>query len=302
MYMLLWHWLRRITPLGDMAGEFAPPPDKGRIHHDFMRLEDGRTLYLSEYDYVSGDSAEMTARVDATSLRDPETGEVERVWDPTDFWDMRDPAQWGTTNPNRSAWLHMNSLSESPGGGYIVSLRNIDQVISLSSDFQTVRWRLGGPDSDFDFPDPADRFTQQHAASELPNGNVLLFDNQARLPEEEGGGYYSRALELRLDFESGTAVKAWEFSPEPPFYSAVVGSAYRLGNGNTLVNFGSSEDYAAIPIAIIEADAQGREVFRLESIDPPTAELSDRSPRRYRAYPGPESIMGETMLRAPKRR
>ena len=292
-----------ITPLGEIAGEFAA----AGTHHGFLLLEDGRILDIDRRRFAFDDSGnggdpERAVWVDAVRALGPADGESERVWDPMDFWDIRDPAQWGARNPDRDDWLHMNSLSESPGGGYIVSLRDIDQVVSISPDFQTVRWRLGGPDSDFAFPDPADRFTAQHTASELPNGNVLVFDNRAKPPEEEGEGRYSRALELRLDFESKTAVKAWEFSPEPRMYSRLVSSAYRLPNGNTLVNFGMSPDRAAIPIAIIEADASGREIFRLETIDPPLAESSLVGPRRPRAYPGPKSIMGETTLRAPKRR
>ena len=291
------------TPLGEVVNNLAAD----RTHHDFLPLEDGRILYINSYDFTFDDSAnggdvERNVLLDAIIALDPAAGESESVWDPPDFWDMRDIDQWGATSPNREDWLHMNSLEKSADGGYIVSLRNINQVISLSSDFKTVRWRLGGPDSDFDFPDPTDRFTMQHTATELPNGNILVFDNQAKLSEEEGGGNYSRALELRLDFESMTAVKAWEFSPEPRMYAPVRSSAYRLDNGNTLINFGRSEDPAAIPIAIIEADAQGREVFRLETIDPPLAESALVTPRRYRAYPGPKSIMGETMLRPPKRR
>ena len=305
MYMVRGTCVCRITPLGDTVSEFVVPFENDKPHHDFLPLEDGRLLYPSVYSFAfdnsaDGGDAETRVGVDTINLHDPATGGIERVWDPMDFWDMRDPGQgrpW-----MRADWLHINSLSESADGGYILSLRNLDQIVSLSPDFKTVKWRLGGADSDFDFPDPADRFTKQHAASQLPNGNILVFDNQARLPEEEGGGYYSRALELSLDFESETAVKAWEFSPEPRIYSAAISSAYRLDNGNTLVNFGHSEDFASIPIAIVEADAQGREVFRLESIDPPAAEISRKSPRRYRAYAGPKSIMGETMLRPPKRR
>ena len=292
-----------ITPLGEIVNEIAAD----RPHHDVALTRDGRTLYITARDVPFDDSAnggdsERMVRVDAVRELDPDGGETGRGWDPLDFWDMRDRAQWGVRNPNRGDWLHANSVEESPGGGYIVSLRNIYQAVSISPDFQTVRWRLGGPDSDFDFPNPADRFTMQHTASELPNGNILVFDNRAALPPEEGEGNYSRALELRLDFESMTAVKAWEFSPEPRMHSRINGSAYRLDNGNTLINFGVSDDPATIPIAIMGADAEGREVFRLETIDPPAAASATKAPYRYRAYPGPKSIMGETMLRAPKRR
>ena len=311
MYQLKDCCIIEITPLGERVNQIVIPadhnrPSHNRTHHDFLPPENGRIIYLGAYKFAFDDSAnggyaETTAIVDTVNALDPATGEMLLLWDPMDFWDMRDPDQrrdWRLNNPD---WLHVNSLSKTSDGGYLVSLRNINQVISLSADFNTVRWRLGGPGSDFDFPDPADRFTMQHTASELPNGNILVFDNRAKLPEEEGGDLYSRALELRLDFDAKTAVKAWEFSPEPRMYSIVASSAYRLDNGNTLVNFGFSEDFASVPIAIAEADAQGREVFRLESIDPPLAEVSSKGPSRYRAYPGPKSIMSETMLRAPRR-
>ena len=309
MYQLRDCCVIETTPLGERVNEIIVPNDSERpshlrIHHEFLPPENGRIIYLGGYkltfdDSANGGDAETTALVDTVNALDPATGEMEILWDPMDFWDIRDPDQrrrWDLRD-----WLHMNSLSKTADGGYIASLRNINQVISLSPDFKTVRWRLGGPDSDFDFPDPTDRFTMQHTASELPNGNILLFDNRAKLPEEEGGEMYSRALELRLDFNAKTAVKAWEFSPEPRIYARFMSSAYRLDNGNTLVNFGFSEDFASVPIAIAEADAEGREVFRLESIDPPLAEVSRAGPNRYRVYPGPKSIMGETMLRAPKR-
>ena len=309
MYQITDCCIIAITPLGERVNEIIVPNDSDRpsnlrIHHDFLPPENGRIIYIGGYkltfdDSANGGDAETTAKVDTVNALDTATGEMETLWDPMDFWDILDPNQrrrWDWRD-----WLHMNSLSKTADGGYIASLRNINQVISLSPDFKTVRWRLGGPDSDFDFPDQTDRFTMQHAASELPNGNILVFDNQARLPEEEGGEMYSRALELRLDFNAKTAVKAWEFSPEPRMYSRLASSAYRLDNGNTLVNFGFSEDFATIPVAIAEVDGQGREVFRIESIDPPLAEVSRVGPGRYRAYPGPKSIMGETMLRAPRR-
>ena len=312
MYQLWDCCIIEITPLGERVNEIAIPaddesPHEYRTHHDFMPLADGRILHIGGYSFVFDDSAngglsETTAQVDAVIALDPATGETERVWDPMDFWDARDPNQRTAGGIMTLHWPHMNSLSKSPGGGYVASLRNLNQVVSLSPDFKTVRWRLGGPGGDFDFPDPTDRFTRQHTASEFPNGNILVFDNRADCPEEEDCLKYSRALELRLDFDAMTAVKAWEFNPEPRMYSRFLSSAYRLDNGNTLVNFGHSQDFANLPIAIVEVDAQGREVFRLESIDPPLAEASIRGPERYRAYPGPKSIMGETMLRAPKRR
>ena len=277
--------------------------ENDEAHHDFAALGDGRILYIGRYDFTFDDSAnggdaETTSDGDTLNIYDPATGTVERVWDALKFWDITDPAQRVEWRGGLRRLTHLNSLSRSPGGGWIASVRNRHQVISISSDFKTVHWQLGGPDSDFAFPDPSDRFVMQHTAAQLSNGNVLMFDNRADLPG--GEGLYSRALELRLDFDAMTAVKAWEFSPDPPIYARIFSSAYRLDNGNTLINFGYSEDPATVPTAVIEVDAEGREIFRLETIDPTVAREASIGPSRYRANPGPESVIGETMLRAPK--
>ena len=296
MYLISMRHIREITPLGETESEIVPGPYEDSPHHDFLPLDDGRVLYLGRYETVFDDSpnggaVETRAVVDSLNIYDPATGEAERVWDPMDFWDIADPDQRHRGfNRDVKNWIHANSLAESPEGGYAVTLRHLDQVALISPDFQTVRWRLGGIGSDFAFPDAADVFKTPHTASPLPNGNVLLFDNRARRP---GGGFYSRALELRLDFETKTAVEAWSFSPDPPIHSRIKCSAYRMDNGNTLVAFTWSDEGA--PSTVIEADAGGRETFRL------VAE-SDAFVDGYRAYPGPDSIMGETMLRAPKRR
>ena len=275
----------RATPLGDLV--YAVPFDGDRAHHDFVVLDDGSVLYAGAYrDGMDVDTINLISPLPAAAqVGEAERIAVERLWDARDF------------GMNLNERVHLNSISPALGGGWIASLRNPSQVISISEDFQTVRWRLGGADGDFGFPDPADMFSRQHTATQLPNGNILLFDNQAGLPAPDGDGYYSRALELRLDFDAMTAVKAWEYSPEPRLHSRIAGSAYRLDNGNTLVNFGHHTP-GELTTALVEADALGRELFRL---------VTDAVPRelrfnRYRALPGPESIIGETMLRAPKER
>ena len=216
-----------ITPLGDLVNRAAVGDKDDAPHHDFMALDDGRILYIGRYGFIFDDSAnggraETTATVDSLNIYDPARGTVERVWDAAKFWDAADPAQRVARSENVGVlnWTHVNSVPRAPDGGYIASVRNRRQIISISPDFQTIRWQLGGPDSDFAFPAPTDRFDMQRAAAQLQNGNVLVFDNRAVLPDESGG-YYSRALELRLDFDEMTAVKTWEFTPNPPLYAPV---------------------------------------------------------------------------------
>ena len=196
---------------------------------------------------------------------------------------------------------HANSLQLRPRGNVILSMRTRSQVISISPDFQSIEWRLGGAGSDYTFPEPSDRFFGQHSAWELPNGNILAFDNGLSRPPEYGG-MYSRAVELRLDEETKTAVKVWEYREDPDYFVPIVGSAYRLRNGNTLVNYGVPPQAlnptlpAQTPIVLVEADAEGREVFRLETSGPATF-----LPSRNRGYGDIDSIMGEVQLSSPGR-
>ena len=52
------------------------------------------------------------------------------------------------------------------------------------------------------------------------------------------------------------ANKVWEYIPEPKLYSPNRSSAYRLENGNTLINFVGN------PRTIVEVDQNGKEVYK----------------------------------------
>lgn len=85
----------------------------------------------------------------------------------------------------------------------------------------------------------------------------LLFDNgNHRKP------YFSRAIEYKLDTNTGTAEKVWEFRHQPDRYSSQYGSAQRLSGGNTLINWSSWP-----PLHATEVDAGGKTVLSLRSGD-----------------------------------
>ena len=309
--------LRQFTPLGkvtDLAGVLL-----AEMHHDLVPLEGGRILFPMASGCMIVGKRELRRAVDCERqlvvIRDAfdsggaeqrrlilydhlaiwhsATGRIEEVWDPAEAFDILDPAQhWEPARRGVQRWTHLNSVSQGVHGNFLLSFRHRSQVASLTSDYE-IEWLLHGPESDYEFPDPTDRFYGQHTATQLANGNVLLFDNGRRRPDAEGGKY-SRALELRLDDAMGTAVKVWEYRPSPDIYAHAGSSAYRLDSGNTLVNFSvTHQDLVYAPLVVVEADANGDEVFRIE-----TVQLHQR-PSRYRAQGGIEAIYGETMLRPP---
>ena len=152
----------------------------------------------------------------------------------------------------------------------------------VSEDFKQIFWRLGGENSDFRFEDETNKFYHQHTAQQLPNGNILLFDNGRNRPEEEGGTY-SRALELTMNTYDRIANKVWEYIPEPQIFSPNRSSAYRLENGNTLMNFVGN------PRTIIEVDNNGEEVYK-------AIMNTNTDQGSFRVY-GLQSINGETKVK-----
>lgn len=266
------------------------------LHHDLLDLPDGRLLFIfSERriidDTVNGGPPDLRIRGDGLYLYDPDASTAQRAWSAFDALDPTErPEHWrdlhartglndDTDWPN---WNHTNAVSMGRRGNYLLTMRHMDQLISLSPDFATVEWRLGGPGSTFTFPDPSDRFWAPHAAYELPNGRLLLFDNGKFRPE----GEYSRALELELDFSTMTARKVWEYRAEPDIEADRVSNAIRMPNGNTLVNFGFRFDDPAAPVVLVEARPDGTAAWT-QSMTYPGGRIS-----RYRVYPL-ESLGGE---------
>ncbi len=149
------------------------------------------------------------------------------------FWQGNNNQYAGETED----WTHSNSLDVLPNGDILMSNRHLNQVIAIKPDFSGIDWKLGGVGSDFTFPNPSDQFYHQHYVKVLPNGDILLFDNGNTRPADQGGEY-SRAEELKLDFNTMQATKVWEYRNVPDIFSSAVGSVVRLNNGDTVVDFG----------------------------------------------------------------
>ncbi len=131
-------------------------------------------------------------------------------------------------------FTHGNAIDFTSDGSYLISFRHLSQLIKVDQSGSIV-WRLGGVDSDFEFAnDPLRGFSFQHGARELPNGNILLFDN--------GNGHeppQSRAAEYRLDPGARTATLVWQYNADPHVFGAFMGFTQRLQSGNTLVTYGA---------------------------------------------------------------
>ena len=296
--------LTEITPTGEIVDRL--PLDcvgaTDRIHHEVL-VDGPNIIFLSSAIHpadFNGDIRNQTS--DTIGIWNQATGEVEEVFDVFDHIDATvDRTASSDTNSGfffrgcdgeledpPEDWTHSNSLWQGAAGNTLMSMRHMNQIISIAPGYQSLEWRLGGPGGDFDFPNASDRFYQQHSAKEMPNGNILLFDNGNFRPEEQGG-IYSRALELKLDFSTDppTATKVWEYRHDPDLLSFCCSNVTRLDNGNTVIIFGADRDTDACcrDFVLVEADSNGDTVWELE-ISAPGQNV------QYRVYPI-DSLSGE---------
>lgn len=271
----------------DQASEIMPDETicmpHGPWHHEMLIRPDDRVLTLG--------SAIRTINIDGEERL--QTGDTIVVWDQAagttevavSLFDLLDPATHRTPASNIQSgfywrgcdgeqttsedWTHANSLDVAQDGNILMSSRHLNQVLAIEPDFGGIAWILGGPGSDFTFPNPADRFYHQHTAQELPNGNILLFDNGNTRPGEDGGEY-SRALELELDMENMTATKVWEYRHTTDLFAQCCSSVTRLDDGNTVIVFGSdhTNDICCRVFTMVEADPDGEAVSVTEMATP----------------------------------
>jgi hypothetical protein len=277
--------LLEVTPTGEVVARLPQEDFPGRrAHHDVITTP-GNTLL-----FIATDVREYEGRSilgEAIWEWDPDSDALSRRWS---SWHHLSPdADWGPSSRDND-WLHANAIALGPNGNVLMSLRFTDQVISITPDFQQMEWRLGGIGADVQVSG-SDVFVGQHTAAELPpvggRRRILLFDNGPI------GRDFSRAQELELDPDAGTAATVWEFRPEPDNFSFITSLARRLPNGNTFVAFGAGPGVLTSfgPVEAYEVDPSGDVQFHLE-VGGPTV---DDSFVLYRAAPI-SSIAGEQIV------
>ena len=287
--------IREITPFGDVIDNLSYSEIDGLPHHDHLILPEHQIMYLARiYEQIDGQDDDGTL-VEGDSIRiwDQRSGMTREVWNSFDTFSPEVRLTWETVpfygvpgKPVREGkfqrWWNANSIDIGSRGNYILSVKTHNQIVSLSPDLQHVEWVLGGPNGIFNFQKPEDQFYLPHTATELPNGNILIFDNGKGRPEAEGGEY-TRVIEFALNEYDLAPIKVWEYRPDPDLFSRTRGGAYRLDNGHTLVNFNT------IPRVIAEVEPGGEEVWRISTWSPSYK-------GSYRAY-AISSIWGEVKIK-----
>ncbi len=233
-------------------------------HHHIHRTAEGNYMFLLEdkryFKHLAG-----TVVGDTLVEFDPQSNSV--VWE----WHLFDHL---TPKVKRWDWSHLNTIeSDLKGENLYLSARNHNSIFKISRKTGEILWRLG-EDGDFDIS-PEDQFYHQHSPEIQSNGNILLFDNGAHRPEEQGGEF-SRALELSLDEKAMKAKAVWSWRNSPDLFTPIWGDADRLENGNTLMVFGNRFPLTGLLMhctgrkvptqttRIIEVTRSGEKVWELE--------------------------------------
>jgi Arylsulfotransferase (ASST) len=204
----------------------------------------GPMAHFFTYDLRPTDLTSIGGRPDALVaghqlIRETADGRLDFFWN---GWDHLELADWieepaSLRQAARVDFDHPNSLTITPDGHYLVSMRHFGQVLKVDYTTGAVIWRLGGRRSDFQIrDDPLGLFSGQHAASILPNGNLLLYDNGLRHSPPQ-----SRAAEYRLDVASRVATMVWEYRPAPAVFTPLIGFVERLASGNTFIAFANAD-------------------------------------------------------------
>jgi hypothetical protein len=267
---------RVVHQLPQAGGETAVA--YGRIHHDVTATPQNTLLFI----------ANDTRTLDGTTVVgealwewNPETGSVLKRWSAFDHLDWN-VLKGPRTEPGN--WLHGNGISYGQRGNVLMSLRNVDQVISIAPDFSHVEWSLGGTNGTLSVAD-ADRFHGQHYVTESEPDRVLVYDNGFVLGSGPSG-LFTRAIEYYIDRDKRRANRVWQYRHSPDIYASLVGSARRLWNGNTTVLFGmlGGQTNSSGPITAVEVTPAGAVEWRLT--------VGPQLTRLYRLTPV-ASLLGE---------
>lgn len=207
--------------------------------HDFQISPDGSRVLLLGFHFVTRDLREHGGSAQAQVInmviqeQNVFTGEVLFEWSALDHIPLTETQE--PLTGDLVDYVHTNALAYDSDGNLLMTARHTSTVYKINRTSGEVMWRLGGENSDFAFPDPADRPSYLHDARRLPDGRLLLFDNgNTNSPQVSRGAVYA------LDETAMTADLVEDLQPDPPIFAIFAGSARRTGNGNTLVDYGNT--------------------------------------------------------------
>ncbi len=244
---------------GEVIDELEVADNPNTDDHGLVRLQNGNFVLPSYKLHTLENGTEVESFVIEEVT--PE-GEVVFVWDSLDYIPLSE-SDFEETRPHwletgMNDYIHGNRIAEANDGNLLVSGRHINQIINIDRQTGDVLWQLGGKNSDFTFiDDPYNGFSHQHSVSQLPNGNILLYDNgnQHNPPQ-------TRVVEYKLDLERMTATLVWEYKI-PGRFTFATGSVQRTPESHTIIGWGMELPMTSTKPRITELDEHGDVVMEI---------------------------------------
>lgn len=217
-------------------------------YHDIQVLENGHYI-LQAYDSIFVD---MSTIVDGGQsvvwitgvLIIQEFNSNDELIFEWNAWENLNIADYTNLNLEADAieLMHCNSLEVDDDGHILISNRASNEILKINRQNGGIIWHLGGPLNEFTFiNDPKYGFKMQHDVRRLDNGNIALFDNGVTHDPP-----ISRVLEYDVDETEKTVELVWDYVHPDSIIGLAMGSAQRLPNGNTLINWGTINNRGAL--------------------------------------------------------
>ena len=211
--------------------------------HDFMMYPDGHAFLLA-HDQQAMDMTAYGGLPDATvqALIVQELDSMKNLvfeWRSWDHFLFTDANSYVPLTNDVVDYCHGNSVQRDFDGNVLISCRNMSEITKIDHATGNIIWRMGGENNQFTFVNDniPEHFHSQHTARRLPNGHIILFNNGNNLPVQ-----ISSAKEYAVDEVTKVATLVWYY--EHPdvnglhVYGSATGNAFRLPNGNTIINWG----------------------------------------------------------------
>jgi hypothetical protein len=299
--VLTW-WQGRILELGFGQGEdvlyntsYQPVASihagngyKADLH--VLSITPEGTAWIDAYDPVDenlssvGGSANGVLNDSVVQEIDIKTGLVMWEWHADGHIALADSKNPAPDSSYPWDYVHINNVDPGSSGDVLMSFRNIWGLEDIDLHSGGLRWRLGGPHSNFKLG-PGVRFYWQHDAEFQPGGLVSLFDNGSTPAEEK----QSRGLLLDPNFHTHEVSLLKQFvNPSKTLLASSQGDTLSLPGGNWLLGYGGLPNFTEFNSAgqVLLDGSLGRNVQSFKALLSPWSGQAPGSPSAVVA-PGP---------------
>lgn len=235
------------------------------FHHDAIKNSLGHYVAIGAelryFDFTSNGGISNQPVVGEALLEFDADGNVFWFWSSFDHYDV---VAMNVTNqnafftpmfgPTAINWQHCNSVHEDYDGDYLISCKELNQILKIDRTTGDIIWKISGSDPTIALQNDGG-FGDQHDLSNLDPNKYILYDNT-------GAGANSRLVEFAIDYyEVPTAYKTWEYVIGDSIASPILGTARRLPNGNRMGVCGAPGSNPANKGHIIEVTEEGEVVW-----------------------------------------